>query len=323
MIRVALFVALFVLSLACHAELETVKQVDDTSPGLFKVRIDAEVSALQQASVSAKVPGQLIWVAQLGEKVAKGDPIAEQDSTGLELEIARIKAVFQQTAHEIDYLQNDLSRLLALESKQLVSRHQTDEARLKLHMNMDELAILDAQLAIVEYELMQMTIRAPFDGIVAKRTRAEGERLSPGEEVIHLFNPKSNQIRANVDTTLLSQLDKSYTYTFDNDAQSDTAELITVIPFVDPVTQTVEVIFKPQLAEIWMTGQHVTVGLPKAKMFSLSKRSVHKVGSNHYVDVKRANDVVRLQIEIVEEQQEKVIVSGLLKEGDRVVSASS
>lgn len=323
MIRFTLFVVAFIFSLTCHAEQKKVTHVDTKIKGVSIIRLDAEVTALQQASVSAQMAGQLIWVASLGEEVAKGDIIAKKDSTNLKLGIARIKAVYQQTVNEIDFLQSDLSRLQALERKQLASEHLTDEARLNLQMKIDDLAILDAQLSIAENELVKMAILAPFDGIIAKRTHTEGEWVSQGEEVVRLFNPKSNQIRASVDITLLPRLDKSYKYMFDNGVQSDTAELLNIIPYVDPITQTVEVIFNPNFPEIWMTGQHVTVELPKAKLFSLSKSSVETVGTKHYITVKRESSIVRLQIEIVEEYQEKVVVSGAFKEGDKVMLASS
>lgn len=152
------------------------------------------VIARRQATVSARVTGQVSEVyVEEGQSVAAGDVLARLDDAIPRAERALVAAQLaaqRATAREFEaqYAQaeRDLARTRSLTARNLASAAALERDALALEalaarrgVVAEQVRVAERNLALRDRALDEMTVRAPFAGVVTAKAAQPGEIVSP------------------------------------------------------------------------------------------------------------------------------------------------
>ncbi|MGB0513528.1 MAG: efflux RND transporter periplasmic adaptor subunit [Wenzhouxiangellaceae bacterium] len=152
------------------------------------------VVARRQATVAAEVTGKLVEVnVEEGQSVEGGEVLAQiddaTDRAQLALAEARLNAArgaLAETEAQLANARRTLQRQIALRDRDLTSEANMDLARTEVDALTARLANQQEQVQVARREvelqrrrIEQLTIRAPFSGIVIARAAQAGEMVSP------------------------------------------------------------------------------------------------------------------------------------------------
>jgi len=153
----------------------------------------------RKADVSSRMFGTLEWVGiEVGSKVKKGDVIGR-------IANADIAAQVEETKASLADAEREHQRWKAVIEKGLEPKEKLDRAETQLQVARARVKQSEASL---EYTL----IRAPFDGVVVKRTAQAGENIGPaggvatGGSLCTLVDRDSLEMVADVNETNISKV---------------------------------------------------------------------------------------------------------------------
>ena len=148
--------------------------------------LPGNVVSRNSATISAEQSGQLLWIADIGDKVNKGDVIARIDHQELELQLAQLTAEMQQLKANVEYLQKQKKRMQALAQKMSTSRSELDRTDRDLMVGKSQLNVLKLRVKQTQLHLKQTSIEAPFDGEVSQRFSHAGELVDNRTTLLQL-----------------------------------------------------------------------------------------------------------------------------------------
>ncbi len=143
--------------------------------------VDADVVKVANQGAGCQIIK--IYVKE-GDKVKKGDLLAELDHSVAEAQLERAKA------HAF-FAATDYKRANAVAQQQGMSKQQLDKAQ-------QETAMADADLKIAEIALDRTYIKSPVDGTVIQKTAIEGNILETNQTAIIIACTETAWVTANV-----------------------------------------------------------------------------------------------------------------------------
>ena len=171
----------------------------------FPGELDADISDL-----ASKIAGRLTEVTvRLGDRVKKGDLLAQVDDSDLQRQYEDVKAQVdvaeanrQRVVAQLEETRSELRRLEELFSGGLISAGEIESARAAA-------AALEAQLKAVEAQKQQSEVRvrllgqqidearltAPFNGVVADRYLNSGSFVQAGTPIVRLVEAGPLRVR--------------------------------------------------------------------------------------------------------------------------------
>lgn len=165
-----------------------VKLVAARSLDFVEKSFPATVSADQYSNLAFKMMGPLVAMnVDEGQRVSKGDIVAELDQTDYKLDLEAKRASFQNA-------QSQLDRAEILLTKNAVSIQEYESTKT---------AYTNAKSAyeLAENVLDETKLRAPFDGFIQKCFVENYQRVQPGQEVVRLINPNRIQVEFTIPET--------------------------------------------------------------------------------------------------------------------------
>jgi HlyD family secretion protein len=168
----------------------------EASAGGERVVLNASgyVTARRAATVSSKVTGKVVEVLiEEGLKVKAGQILARLDDANVkaslkvaEAQLASAKAALEQTRVQLKQASQEFQRVTELAKQHIASQSDLDLAEanaksLQAHLAQQELdvTVAERQVAGWQQQLDDMTIRAPFDGVITTKDAQPGEMISP------------------------------------------------------------------------------------------------------------------------------------------------
>ncbi len=152
------------------------------------------VVARRQATVAAEVTGKLIEVnVEEGQRVSAGDVLARMDDATeqaqLDLALAQraaSRSALAETEARLENARRTLARQRDLMARDLTSQAEVDLAETevdslaaRLANQREQVGVAESQVAVQRQRLDELTIRAPFSGVVIARAAQAGEMVSP------------------------------------------------------------------------------------------------------------------------------------------------
>jgi len=152
------------------------------------------VVARRQATVSAKITGKVVAVLiEEGQRVEAGEIIARLDDANARAQVAQATAQVEQqraalTAAHVafenagpTFERNRAQFAAAFISAQIFDEAKAsyDAAQANLYVATRALGVAEASLAVMQRNLDDTVVRAPFAGIVTVKAAQEGEMVSP------------------------------------------------------------------------------------------------------------------------------------------------
>jgi RND family efflux transporter MFP subunit len=195
------------------AEVEIYVVPAPDSASAAPLTVSSTLAVEHEADLLAYEDGQLEQVlADLGQKVKKGEVLARLDATRLRNQIEQDKAqvqLEQASADQAEVLRQgaevELQRQAELRKEGLGSQRDYDRARFSLQAYRQEIekakAALEqakAKLQDDQIRLSRMDLRAPFDGIVSRRYARTGQMLLHDEKVLRVTELRPLLVRFTV-----------------------------------------------------------------------------------------------------------------------------
>lgn len=180
--------------------------VTNSEAGTVKARSRAVLS-VERAGRVASIPYREGARARAGTVLLALDPATETSR----LEAARRDLESMRAAREAAQAAAVLAgqtyeRVAALDRKGLASKEQLDQARSRRDAAIADLRAAAARVksasaavAVAKDEVAHIQIRAPFDGVVAKRNVEVGESVIPGQPLLELVGDRQLYVSAPID----------------------------------------------------------------------------------------------------------------------------
>jgi RND family efflux transporter MFP subunit len=279
----------------------------------------------------------------VGDHVGQGDILAELDrdrlQASLELEEAQLRTLEARrraAAAKESYARQELQRIAKLRKTPAFSQFDYDSRVQELEVARSsreeaEAEINRAQIAknLVEIELRDSRILAPFPGVVTLRHTSEGAWLRVGDPVVTLVNDIDLEIEADVPAQHLNGLRPGMRVEAglgNRDSERFEAAVRAVIPDEDPAARTRPVRLIPvrqEFAGQLAVNQAVMVYLPASasgeEIISVAKDAVIRRGNQAIVYLVRDGIAEARPIELGEAVGNRFQVLDGLAPGDVVV----
>ena len=157
--------------------------------------------------LAAKVGGYVVKTnVNDGQRVKKGDVLVEIDERDYKNTLLQSKSDLVSIEARKRDSETNSKRLRELYSKGAVSQQQLDTVSTGFAESRAKFDAVSAQVAQAELNLENTKIRAPSDGIVAKRAAEVGQLASPGVPLVGFVGTEERWVTANFKETEISDV---------------------------------------------------------------------------------------------------------------------
>jgi RND family efflux transporter MFP subunit len=169
--------------------------------------ISGELKAEKEATVRAEVGGSMVEVAVLeAQAVQKGALLGRIETRTLEDARQSASSAVRSAENQLSVARREAERTEKLVSAGALASRDLDVVQNSVTAAEAQLADARARLASAERALGDTVIRAPFQGIVSKRSVNTGDVVSSGTELFRIIDPSSMRLDAAVPSEDLNAL---------------------------------------------------------------------------------------------------------------------
>jgi RND family efflux transporter MFP subunit len=163
------------------------------------IPISGSVRPVLQAMVKSKVAGEVAQVhVREGERVVAGQVLVSIDTADLRARNDSQQAAVAEAKARLDLARKNEQNNRLLLSKNFISQNAFDSVANSVEVAEAGYKSAAAQANITQRALADAQIRAPFNGIVAKRVVNVGEKVSSDASVVHVVDLSRMELEAPV-----------------------------------------------------------------------------------------------------------------------------
>ncbi len=211
------------------------------------------VVARTKASVSAKIPGRLEYLAVTeGSHVRAGEIMARIESADYDARLRAARATVARTQAELEQARRDLARTLSMRQRALVSDAELETAQTQVGVLEAALHAAQAEVNVAEVNLENTRVRAPFDGTVLRKDAEVGEYVAPAAAgggltrtaIVTMADLATLEVEVDVNEAYIAQIESGQEAQITLDAYPDTSfvgRVRQVVPTADRQKATVQV----------------------------------------------------------------------------------
>lgn len=173
-----------------------------------RLSANGNLAAWQEASIGAETAGlRLVEVrAQIGDRVSRGQILAELNADTLRAELAQTRA-----SHAEAQAMASEAQANAMRARELRGSGALSEAQIAQYLTAEQTALARVQAAqalleVQQTRLAQAQVRAPDDGIISARSATVGAVVNPGAELFRLIRKGRLEWRAEVTAAELGRI---------------------------------------------------------------------------------------------------------------------
>lgn len=253
---------------ALEVRTATVREVAGNGGGERTVlNASGYVVARRAATASSKVTGKVVEVLiEEGMKVKEGQVLARLDDTNVKAGLAvaqaqleSAKAALEETRAQLKQADLDFQRTAELARQNIASQSDLDGAeanaktfRARLTRQERDVVVAERQVALAQQQMDDLTIRAPFAGIVTTKDAQPGEMISPVSAgggftrtgIGTIVDMDSLEIEIDVNESFINRVEAGQPVEATLDAYSQwkiPCKVIAIIPTADRQKSTVKV----------------------------------------------------------------------------------
>ena len=318
------------------------------------------VVARRQATVSSKVTGKVVEVLiEEGMRVEQDQVVARLDDTTQQAQLALAVAQAESSRAALDEIEAQLriarlerDRLRDLADRNLTSTSSVDTAEAtydqlaaRLETGRENVKVAERSVALAEDALSNMTIKAPFAGMVVTKNAQPGEMISPVSAgggftrtgICTIIDTDSLEIEVDVNEAYIQRVKPGQSVSATLDAYSDwriPAEVIAIIPTADRQKATVKVrigflerderILRDMGVKVAFLGADMLADEPeKIRGVLVAGEALRTDTQGDYVWLVRNDAVERRTVEIGgQRDRPQVLVTNGLAIGDTIVRSA-
>ena len=293
------------------------------------VRLTGSVEARQTAVVATEVAGVVAeLLAPEGTHVRQGSPLVRLRRERLELRHLAASGELAEAVARLKSAELRLVRVRELRDSEVVSPQQVDDASYDAEAWQGRVAQLRAEVANLERDLANTTVRASFSGVVGREHTQVGEWLDVGDPVVELISLDALEVRLEAPERYFDGLVPGTTarLTFEALPGLDLAGTVrAVVPRADPQSRTFPVLIRLPASErrlgVGMLAQaELAIGRP-ARAIIVPKDAVVTRDQESFLFVLDGQSAVRrVVVEPGTGIDQWIVVRGEVEPGHRVVT---
>jgi membrane fusion protein (multidrug efflux system) len=274
----------------------------------------APIEAFAEADVIAKVGGEVReLLVEEGDEVSKGQILARLDGERLRLELNESEAKLRK-------LQRDYERNVDLQTKGLIS--DGDFEKIKYEME-----ALEAAFNLATLELDYTQIRAPIDGVVARRFVKLGNTINEGNALFKVTSLEPLVAYLHVPEREYRNVDPGQPVGIEIDALANetiVAAVSRVSPIVDPQTGTfkitVEIVDEQRRIKPGMFGRIGVIYDVHEDVLQIPRSAIIEDQGAASVFVVEDDHAVRRAVETGYSNKGMVEIINGLRDGEQVIT---
>jgi membrane fusion protein, multidrug efflux system len=179
----------------------------DTGTVIVGPIVSGELKPEREATLRAEVGGSMVDVSILeAQAVKKGTVLGRIETRTLEDARLSAASAVRSAENQLAVARREAERTEKLSSAGALAARDVDVAHNSVAAAEAQVADAKSRLAAAERSLGDTLIRAPFAGIVSKRTVNVGDVVSPGTELFIIIDPSSMRLEGSVPSDDLKTL---------------------------------------------------------------------------------------------------------------------
>jgi RND family efflux transporter MFP subunit len=292
-----------------------------------QISLIGTTEAISESTVAAEISGLVEYFPiREGDFVKKGDLLANLKETELRLRLKGAIASKKRIEANLKNAEKELSRVTKLKETNSIAEKQYDNALYTYRALSQELLQNESEIELLNYQIKQQKVLAPFSGFVAKEHTQIGEWINKGGPVVTLLDLDTIQITVDVpERYSVMLLPQSNVQISIKSISRDTfsGKIYSVLPHGDPNSRTFPVrIHLANPDHIIKSGMEAMVTFNLAteqKALLVPKDAVVTAGDNRLVFIVNDGKATSVPVKITGYYDGDVAVEGNLKPGDHAV----
>lgn len=284
------------------------------APGTIVSRNDARISA--------EVIGRLTWVAEVGVRVATGEPLARIDDKPFKLRLRENEASIRRLEANADYLSAQLARYNRLAKQNTVTQDQIEELSSQIEMVRQDIVTAEVHREQTLYDIERTVIKAPFNGSVTERQASVGEYIATGGVVVRFVDVENFEVRAQAPVSVARYLVEDMSVRVRDDRGGADSTIRSIVGVGDERSRMVEVRVALD-GPGWIIGGAVRVEFPQSEpvlVVAVPRDAlILRQNSTYLYKVKDDNTVEQVPVRTGIGNGTRIEVQGDIVDGDRIV----
>jgi len=281
------------------------------------------VFSRNESQITAGMAGRVEWLAEPGDFVEAGMPVAIFDCEMLGLQRERQVAEAERANINFKRLVNEVERLESVRDSNVIAEIQLDRTAADRDLAGSDLRIAEIAIRETDSQLSRCTVRAPFSGVVTQRLRNAGEDVERSISLAAMTDTENLEVRASVPIRYLPRMRAGETAEVHLNKIRLDARIRKVVPAANSQSQTFEVRLElpADAPRLVAAGQLVSVNLPLSPIVALTVPRDSVVLRESGAFVMRINDDAKAEsiaVEVSEASGDLIAIRGALQSGDRV-----
>lgn len=229
-----------------------------------QIWLPGTVVSRTDSNIASEVAGRINWLADVGEKISKGEVLAKLDDRRLQLTLKQNIANIAQWQSRVDLLSRKVARFKSMAQKNATSKDQLDENKTELEIARQELMQAKYQRELTEYQIDQSVVRAPFTAMVVERLQSQGEYTATGQTLLRIVDTQSVEASVRAPLTAIPFIRASMDVVVQQNDTNLNQPIRTIVPVGNAQSRMMEV--RVALApEDFAIGSAVRIALPHSQ----------------------------------------------------------
>jgi len=200
-----------------------------------------------------------------GQRVKAGQPLVELRTDLSAKRLDATRSTHQQVLAELEVAKIEFGRKEKLFEKGSISEQSYDDNRFRARALERRANSLNAEVERIELEIKKAVIRAPFDGVVIRRSVDRGEWLAEGKTVAVLARDDVIDVMVEVPESYIRQVRSGARVRLSIGGSELEGTVTALIPRGDVATRNFPVKIRAANTQSFIEGMSATVWLPTAR----------------------------------------------------------
>lgn len=288
-----------------------------------QIESPAGVFSRNDAHIASEASGRVVSVAEPGDWVEAGAPVAQLDDRMARLALDEARSRYARTSENAAYQEGELERWTRLVENGTAAANRLREVQLARNLAVQENTEARSAVERARLDLDRTRVLAPFSGRVTQRLIEVGEYANPGSQIVRLVDTQQIEARAQVPVSVAPFLQDGQTIRVSDGSHTVEAPIRALIPVGDSVTRTFEVRIDVSDSP-WLVGSAVRASFPTetaATVVAVPQDAVVLRNEGSFVWVVTEETTARrVLVRTGAQDGEWIGVEGEIEAGDRVVT---
>jgi RND family efflux transporter MFP subunit len=209
------------------------------------VQLVGEIRAFDTVTVSSEIAGKVDKVlAEVGDRVAAGAPLAEVDRSTFKIYLQQAEANLAAANADLALAGKELERKRDLRSDETISQAALDQAEATNDLAAARVAAAEAALDLARRDYDRSVIRAPAAGAITQRHVVAGQWAEVGVGLFELAVGNKVKVAARVPAAWAPKLAglESFTFSIGVGGPQHTARIYSTQPVVEESSRSFEIV---------------------------------------------------------------------------------